>query len=815
MSLGGPNIYPGVLTWLGLARELTVGTTVNPVITHPLDQSQFEPEDTPKFLDDKAIRGSMTDLFYKTLGVESASFSFGGPNFLDSHGYFFDNVFGDLSTTGTSPANPATTSGVIPVGSTSFTLSSAPPSAYTAGAVIQLGASPTAEVVVITSTAASNVVNFGGYPLRFTHPTAQTVNTVTSPFCVDEQTEIFTADGWRTVHELTTADEVLTLNHATGMSEWQPVQEVCVFPAEKRELVRMEGYGHSSLTTPNHRWPVITRSGNRVWRTTETLNCGSNIQTAAMCASLPQEAKYTDAFVEVIGWYWTEGDIRSPQGRITQALVNSANVARIDAALRAVFGEPRDELMSLRGQGIPAWARSTEDNRLVRFRLNRPAREQLEAVAPACVVSPEFLRSLTQSQLELFIKVSMLADNCGPTRLAQNDRARAEAFQFAATLAGYGTSLLKRVYKPRESVPATQDGNYTMWGVTLHKRRSFNPVANARAAAYNGNPAGSWVTERVKHEGLVWCPRTPNGTWFARRNGQCYFTGNTHVFAALNSPLGYGGAYGAQPPTHTFTDVTNIVNVFTSATYGTAPTNTFGARQYPSAVLKSLDFSGNAEQLLSIKMAGDSWLSTVATSAVTNVTTNSRPIPNWNSTVVIAGNTVSSTGNYAGIGEFNVSFKRATQTYWIVAGTQTPYVIGRGPLTLDGTIQWDPTNSETPLDLMLLNAQAPMSITVTNSGIPNSGTPFTLTFNANQVANTKSKIMRNKLLVGYQNTFEAISNSTNVGGSGGLGPGTITLINNVSTYLQVFLRSVPPSIMHGTPTSPEVGFTAIWLLTST
>ena len=37
----------------------------------------------------------------------------------------------------------------------------------------------------------------------------------------------------------------------------------------------------------------------------------------------------------------------------------------------------------------------------------------------------------------------------------------------------------------------------------------------------------------------------------------------THKWAALNSPLGYGGAYGAQPPTHTFTDVTNIVNVFT------------------------------------------------------------------------------------------------------------------------------------------------------------------------------------------------------------------------------------------------------------
>jgi hypothetical protein len=426
------------LSWLGVARELTVGTPLIPVITHPLDQNTFEPEDTPKFLDDKALRGVMTDEFYKTLGVESATFSFGGPNFLDSHGYFFDNVFGDVSTVGSGLANPATTSGVIPVGSTNMTLAAAPPSQYTANATIQIGAGSTAEVVVISSTAASNVINFINYPLRFTHPTAQTVNTAGTPF--------------------------------------------------------------------------------------------------------------------------------------------------------------------------------------------------------------------------------------------------------------------------------------------------------------------------------------------------------THKFAALNSPLGYGGAYGAQPPTHTFTDVTNIVNVFTSATYGTAPTNAFGARMYPSACLKDIAFSGNAEQLLSIKMTGDSWISQVAGTAVTNITTNSRPIPNWNSTVVIAGNTISSTGTYSGIGNFDVTFTRTTQVYWTVQGIQNPYVIARGPLNMNGTIEWDPVNNEIPLDLMLQNAQAPMSINVTNTGIPNSGTPFTLTFTASQVANIKSKIMRNKALIGYNNSFAGIANSTDIGGSGGLGPGTITLVNNTAAY---------------------------------
>ena len=46
----------------------------------------------------------------------------------------------------------------------------------------------------------------------------------------------------------------------------------------------------------------------------------------------------------------------------------------------------------------------------------------------------------------------------------------------------------------------------------------------------------------------------------------------------------------------------------------------------------------------------------------------------------------------------------------------------------------------------------------------------------------KSKPTRNAVLIGYDNTFECVANTTDVGGSGGLGPGTITLVNNIPTY---------------------------------
>ena len=211
-------------------------------------------------------------------------------------------------------------------------------------------------------------------------------------------------------------------------------------------------------------------------------------------------------------------------------------------------------------------------------------------------------------------------------------------------------------------------------------------------------------------------------------------------------------------------------------------TNTYGARQYSFACLKTLDLSGNAEQLLGIRMTGDSFLSVISGTAVTNVTTNSRPIPNWDTTLVVAGFTISASGVYSGVGNFSVGVKRTNQVYWTVQGIQAPYVIARGPLNVDGTLDFDPTNSEMPLDLMLLNSQPPVSISVSNNNITNAGTPFTLTITMSQCAQVKSKVMRSKPLLGYSNSYEGIANSTDVGGSGGLGPITLTLTNNTAVY---------------------------------
>jgi hypothetical protein len=344
-------------------------------------------------------------------------------------------------------------------------------------------------------------------------------------WCADEETEILTADGWKDYRSLSTADEVLTLNHETGLSEWQPVLDVMVFPAQRREMVSMEGGEFSSLTTPNHRWPVeyrISRAKTygRRWVTSDTIGAGDRIPIAAYSADISQEQKWSDALVEIVAWFWTEGRFRSGSrpglnGRgiqVAQSSKNADNVARIRAGLTALFGAPVDR-MAKRGPRSdlpPCWRESVDDDMII-FSLSANASDVVTAHAPGKVVTTEFIRSLTASQLDLFIKVSLLADNNGPSRLAQKSKAMAEQFALACILAGHAVSIREGCEKKR---------GYRMTNVRMMRKRHVYPQESKREAA-------TFRVQRVAYDGHVWCPRTANQTWLARRNGSVYFTGNS------------------------------------------------------------------------------------------------------------------------------------------------------------------------------------------------------------------------------------------------------------------------------------------------
>jgi hypothetical protein len=230
----------------------------------------------------------------------------------------------------------------------------------------------------------------------------------------------------------------------------------------------------------------------------------------------------------------------------------------------------------------------------------------------------------------------------------------------------------------------------------------------------------------------------------------------THKFAILNSGSG-------QPPLLTATDYSGITPVT-------------GARTYSDLCISQLDLTGNTEQLFEAKVSGNSWISAPATgsSAPANLPSPSVPVPAWQSTITLGGSALTQ------VGEWAFSIKRELQVYWTAQGTQSPFIIGRGTLDATATLHYTVATDETALTNMLTNLQPVMVITV-NNGLAGTAN-ITCTMTSTVAGFTKAKPSRGAVLFGYEDEIQCVANSTDVGGSGGLGPMTITLVNNTPTY---------------------------------
>lgn len=357
------------------------------------------------------------------------------------------------------------------------------------------------------------------------------------PYCVDEETEILTATGWKRYDEVTVGERAYTLNHNSGLGEWQSIEDVIVLPAAPRQMLSIEGRSHSSLTTMDHRWPVIAKNGKRRFTTSACFTVDDTVPTRARRSDFPTEATHSDAFVELVAWFWTEGTLdrrrdgaHSSYGNIVQShVVNGPLCERIRLALTSEFGPdhghfPRSGRAT---DGVPRWREATDGHKAV-FWFSTDLGARLLAVAPGRVPTHEFLLSLTARQVDLFVEVSLLADGTEARRggnvrrsLAQKDRSAAEAFEFACLLAGHSTSLrLSR-----------QQAHSDMWRVELRRSATIKPSRNRPTV--------------VDHDGPVWCVRTGNSTWLARRRGTTYFTGNCAMGGQETSDIGdFNTRYG-------------------------------------------------------------------------------------------------------------------------------------------------------------------------------------------------------------------------------------------------------------------------------
>jgi hypothetical protein len=232
----------------------------------------------------------------------------------------------------------------------------------------------------------------------------------------------------------------------------------------------------------------------------------------------------------------------------------------------------------------------------------------------------------------------------------------------------------------------------------------------------------------------------------------------TYAWSLLNSG-------GGQPATHTLT-------------HSAGTTATSGARQYPGFCLSQMNLKFNAEStLLEWDGQGTSWPSVAAGSAPTPNPTTILPVAAWKTKIGIGGPATGGTLiNTVTDGE--VDIVRELQPTFTATGVQTPYSIVRGGLSVNGKLNFGAVSDESALLYMLNNTQPQVQIVSSNGA---AGTNLiVIQIDIQVAAFTAAAIDTSHPAIGYQNSFEAVFNTTNAGGSGGMSPAKVSVTCNIA-----------------------------------
>lgn len=191
-------------------------------------------------------------------------------------------------------------------------------------------------------------------------------------------------------------------------------------------------------------------------------------------------------------------------------------------------------------------------------------------------------------------------------------------------------------------------------------------------------------------------------------------------------------------------------------------------RQYAGSKFTECSFKWDASGLATWDAKAVCWISNTA-AAPTPTFGSTVPVPSWLGALKLGGVAVPNVQNA------ELNFKRASGEPVFALGSQDPYAIPVGALQVDGKLTFVAID-ESPYTAYA-NATSPGALTLAFS----QGAAAQINFTVSSPQYDDVKVTRGKAYVEWEATFKAVLNTTDVGASGGFGPGTVQLINALPT----------------------------------
>lgn len=328
-------------------------------------------------------------------------------------------------------------------------------------------------------------------------------------FCLSEDTEILTNNGWKAYGDINNNDITLGYDVNTKELFWQPIEKINVFNYFG-DMYHIKSRSLDILMTPEHR-NVVERNYYRGPRKNqkkipyETIIEAQDLKpedciiVAGKYSGAPKEKTISDDIVRLVGWLVTDGFIVSQGNEFKIGQTNPKGQIEIEK-LRVRLGINNYNVQKRQfknGTGIdktyyiPAYIR----NKVV-----------IHVDKNKCL-TVKFLRKLTKRQLHILYNTMMLADGHDPKNkrvnpvFTQNNNQTAHNFQILCVMLGKQCGWSKK-----------SDSNGLSLTITKGRKRQIKRN----------------IPTIKQYNGIVWCPTTESGTWIARRNGKVFITGNSY-----------------------------------------------------------------------------------------------------------------------------------------------------------------------------------------------------------------------------------------------------------------------------------------------
>lgn len=322
--------------------------------------------------------------------------------------------------------------------------------------------------------------------------------------CVDKETEILTKEGWKKHYEIDKDDIIATFNKKKEIIEYQPIEKKYVYN-HNGKMIHIKNFYLDCLLTLEHR--VLCKSdkhsGKRCW-TTDWYFQFANKLKLHQGLKIPVSSPFKDGsysigenLAELIGWILTDGTIYKGRGnRIVIYQSKSKGIARI--------------LFLLNELGIKYNIHKRKEktnycnNPLKRYyiRFSGEWGKRIKEIIPNKKPTKLLLFLVPKELKKLFDGI--YGGDGSSQAIYGKDKSFRDWVQLLCFHLGYRTTHNDK----KQSVNFSNNQTVTIY----RERKDRNIPSQINETIYNG---------------LVWCVKTKNQTFVARKNRKIFITGNS------------------------------------------------------------------------------------------------------------------------------------------------------------------------------------------------------------------------------------------------------------------------------------------------